>query len=150
ASLLAAALSACGGGGVQPVSGSPNNPNQQPPAPPAPPAPPSPPSPPAPPSPPPPGNPPAGALSFADRCAKPEVGRCVGFDSAADIPSGLNSANFGIFAAAGDPTEKPTLDTSVKASGASSLRFRIPPNSGADTSGAYFTNFSSDLSRQFG
>jgi len=42
------------------------------------------------------------------------------------------------------------LDTSVKASGASSLKFTIPSNSPADTSGSYFTNFSADLSRVFG
>jgi len=30
------------------------------------------------------------------------------------------------------------------------LKFTIPSNSGADTSGSYFTNFSSDLSVQFG
>jgi hypothetical protein len=41
------------------------------------------------------------------------------------------------------------LDTSVKASGASSLKFTIPSNSGADTSGSYFANFSADLATQF-
>jgi hypothetical protein len=42
------------------------------------------------------------------------------------------------------------LDTAVKASGDSSLKFTIPPKSGADTSGSYFANFSKDLSSQFG
>jgi hypothetical protein len=42
------------------------------------------------------------------------------------------------------------LDTSVKASGASSLKFTIPSNSGSDTSGAFFINFSNDLLTQFG
>jgi hypothetical protein len=42
------------------------------------------------------------------------------------------------------------MDTTVKASGNGSLRFRIPSNSGSDSSGTYHTNFSSDLSVQFG
>ena len=42
------------------------------------------------------------------------------------------------------------MDTAVKASGNGSLKFTIPSNSGSDTSGTYFTNFSSDLSVQFG
>ena len=43
-----------------------------------------------------------------------------------------------------------TRDTTLSASGASSLKFTVPSNSGSDTSGAWFTNFSSDLSTQFG
>jgi len=35
-----------------------------------------------------------------------------------------------------------TRDTSVKASGDSSLKFTIPANSGSDSAGSYFTNFS--------
>jgi hypothetical protein len=42
------------------------------------------------------------------------------------------------------------LDTTVKASGASSLKMTIPSNSGANTSGSYFANFSPDLLTQFG
>jgi len=42
------------------------------------------------------------------------------------------------------------LDATIKASGASSLKMTIPSNSGADTSGSYFTNFSPDLLTQFG
>jgi hypothetical protein len=68
----------------------------------------------------------------------------------ADIPGANSGANFGILASSGDPNVKPTLDTTVKASGNSSLKFTVPSNSGADTSGSYFTNFSSDLSVQFG
>src|SRR3989338_3889437 len=44
----------------------------------------------------------------------------------------------------------PTLDTSIKASGASAIKMTIPSNSPADTSGAYFTNFSTDILTQFG
>jgi hypothetical protein len=38
----------------------------------------------------------------------------------------------------------------VKASGNSSLKFTIPAQSSANSSGSYFANFSSDLSTQFG
>jgi len=68
----------------------------------------------------------------------------VGFDSAAEI-AGTWGDNTGI--TTGDST--PVLDTSVKASGASSLKMTIPSNSAADTSGSYFANFSPDLSVQF-
>jgi len=40
--------------------------------------------------------------------------------------------------------------TDIKASGAGSLRFEIPSNTGADTSGSFWQNFSDDLSVQFG
>jgi hypothetical protein len=76
--------------------------------------------------------------------------KCVGFDSAADIPNGNFGANFGIFPSSGNASIMPTLDTTIMASGASSLRLTVPANSSADTSGSYFTNFSSDLSVQFG
>ena len=94
---------------------------------------------------------PASGANFTTRCAQPGVIKCVGFDSAADI-SGNYQSNSGIvppytmFPGA----TPPALDTSVKASGASSLKFTIPSNSPADTSGSYFTNFSSDLLTQFG
>ncbi|MGH8071701.1 MAG: hypothetical protein ACRERE_42000 [Candidatus Entotheonellia bacterium] len=42
------------------------------------------------------------------------------------------------------------MDTSILASGEGSLRFEIPSNSGADTSGSFWLNFADDLSRQFG
>jgi hypothetical protein len=88
---------------------------------------------------------PAGKLDFKARCAQPGVIRCVGFDSAADI-AGHYGSNSGIFSS----TSKPTIDTSVKASGAGALKFTIPSNSGANASGSYFTNFSPDLSALFG
>jgi hypothetical protein len=68
----------------------------------------------------------------------------VGFDSAADI-SGTYGDNTGILSGA----TTPVLDPTVKASGASSLKMTIPSNSGADTSGSFFANFSTDLSIQF-
>jgi hypothetical protein len=139
APLIALAFSGCGGAGQQ--AGDATAANAAPPAPPPP-----------PPPPPPPVTPPPGSQDFPTRCAQPGVLKCVGFDNAADIPNviGINSANFGIFPASGNAAILPTLDTTVKASGASSLKFTVPANSGADTSGSYFTNFSSDLSVQFG
>ena len=82
---------------------------------------------------------------FAARCAQPDVVKCVGFDDAADV-AGDSQDNSGILAGA----TTPQLDGSNVASGASSLLFTIPTNSPADTSGSYFTNFSEDLSIQFG
>jgi chitodextrinase len=86
---------------------------------------------------------------FAARCAQPAVVKCVGFDTAADVSGGYGS-NSGIFPSSGNANVFPTLDAAVKASGPSALRFTVPSRSGADTSGAYFTNFSPDLSVQFG
>ena len=82
--------------------------------------------------------------------------KCVGFDDVADFSTGsggLNGAysfNSGIIPPSGTSDyTRAVRDTSVKASGGSSLKFTIPSNSGSDTSGAYFTNFSKDLSVQF-
>src|SRR6476646_9714858 len=68
--------------------------------------------------------PPAGSESFTTRCSQPGVLKCVGFDSAADI-TGTYGDNSGILSGA----TTPVLDTSVRASGASSLKFTIPSNS---------------------
>jgi hypothetical protein len=87
----------------------------------------------------------AGAADFQTRCANASVIRCVDFDTPATIAGGYGS-NFGIFA--GDAT--PEIDTTIKASGAGSLKFTIPANSRADSSGSFFANFSSDLSVLFG
>lgn len=94
---------------------------------------------------------------FATRCAQPGVVKCVGFDDPADFntgrggTSGAYRQNAGIFPPSGTSDyTRATRDTSTFASGSSSLKFTIPPNAGADTSGSYFTNFSKDLSVQFG
>jgi hypothetical protein len=83
--------------------------------------------------------------------------KCVGFDSAADFNIGSGGSggayglNSGIFPPFGTSDyTRATRDTTVMASGSSSLRFTIPANSPSDSSGAYFTNFSTDLSTQFG
>jgi hypothetical protein len=82
---------------------------------------------------------------FDRRCAQPGVVRCIGFDHPGVI-KGREGQPSGIMKGAAEPT----LDTTIKASGASSLKFTIPSNSPADTSGTYFTNFADDLSVQFG
>src|SRR5205085_3928315 len=65
--------------------------------------------------------------------------------------NGAYGANTGIIPPYGTSDyTRAVADTSVKASGNSSLKFVIPSNSGADTSGSYFANFSPDLSIQFG
>lgn len=113
----------------------------------------------APPSagPPPPSAQSVGGSSFAARCAQPGVVKCVGFDDPADFNIGAGDANgayglnAGIFAPSGTADfTRATRDTAVKASGESSLKFTIPSNSSGDSSGSYFTNFSKDLSVQFG
>jgi hypothetical protein len=83
--------------------------------------------------------------------------KCVGFDTVTEFNVGAGDAagaygqNSGLYPVSGTSDfSRATRDTSVKASGASSLRFTIPANSGADSAGAYFTNFSNDLSVQFG
>jgi hypothetical protein len=85
------------------------------------------------------------AVDFATRCNESHVLQCVDFDTAATIAGGYGDRS-GTFP--GDAV--PQIDTSVKASGAGSLRFTIPPNSGANSSGSYFTNFTDDLSVLFG
>jgi hypothetical protein len=82
---------------------------------------------------------------FAKRCADPGVVKCVGFDNASDI-AGVWGNNSGLTPG----PAMPTLDPAVRASGGSALKFTVPSQTADNTSGAYFTNFSSDLSTQFG
>lgn len=82
---------------------------------------------------------------FQKRCAQAGVIRCVGFDSASDI-RGRYGQPSGILIGASEPV----LDAAIKASGNSALKFTIPSQSPADSSGAYFANFSDDLTLQFG
>ena len=83
--------------------------------------------------------------NFQNRCHSPGVIRCIGFDSAGEI-AGSYGDDSGILNGAATPA----IDSSIKASGSGSLRFEIPSQSGADTSGTYFANFSRNLSAQFG
>jgi hypothetical protein len=96
-------------------------------------------------------------MDFATRCVQPGVIKCVGFDDVSDFnigsggTAGAYGQNSGIFPPSGTSDyTRATRDTTVKASGNSSLKFTIPANSSADSSGSYFTNFSSDLATQIG
>lgn len=88
--------------------------------------------------------PPAHAADFATRCQNPAVLKCVSFDSPSDIAGRWGNVS-GIFTG----SVAPALDTTVKASGVSALKFTIQSNSGAGDAGSYFTNFSDDLSALF-
>jgi len=95
-------------------------------------------------------------MDFATRCAQPGVVKCVGFDDPSDFNTGSGGTNgaygfnSGIIPPFGTSDyTRATRDTTVKASGNSALKFTIPANSGSDSSGTYFTNFSNDLSVQF-
>jgi hypothetical protein len=88
---------------------------------------------------------PIGTGDFDARCAAAGVLRCVGFDDDADI-----GRTWGAISGTLSGAATPELDVAEKASGRSSLRFTIPSNSGSDTSGSYWINFSDDLSVQFG
>ena len=93
------------------------------------------------------------AANFTTRCNDPDVVRCWGFDDIAVVSPGLSDA-WGNSSYSGEDkcTNKTckTVDTTIKASGAGSLRMEIPSNSYADTSGNWKGNFSDDLSVQFG
>lgn len=95
-------------------------------------------------------------MDFQTRCAQPGVVKCVGFDDTADFNTGSGGTNgaygqnSGIIPPWGTSDyTRATRDTSVSASGGSSLKFTVPSVSSADSSGSYFTNFSKDLSVQF-
>jgi hypothetical protein len=85
------------------------------------------------------------AADFQTRCQAAGVVRCVEFDSASTL-TGSYGDNSGILTGAATPE----IDSSMRASGTGSLKFTIPSNSGANSSGSYFTNFSADLQTQFG
>lgn len=74
---------------------------------------------------------------FRRRCTAAGVVRCIDFDSENDLAFIYPDGGGQIRAA---------LDTSIKASGAASLRFEIPPYSGANTSGGW----TGSLGRAFG
>jgi hypothetical protein len=87
--------------------------------------------------------PPEGLLDFQARCAAPGVLRCVGFDQPSDI-AGTYGDNTGILPGTNN---MPALDTTIRASGQSSLRFTVTTSS-ANSGGSYFANFSDDLLTQ--
>jgi len=88
---------------------------------------------------------------FATRCRAAGVVRCFGFESSADLRGPLepNGADPTYLAQAGEKTT-PTLDTTIAASGQGSLRFDVPSLSSSNAAGAFYANFSDDLSVRFG
>jgi len=71
----------------------------------------------------------ANDADFRTRCDAAGVLLCVGFDSSSELASGKN-----LFPA-WDGQIRGTADTTIKASGTSSLRFEVPAYSSANTSG---------------
>jgi hypothetical protein len=80
---------------------------------------------------------------FANRCADPNVVKCVSFDDPVEVDPF-------VYPPSGEEEKRGIVDTQERASGDGSLRFEIPSNTGADTSGSFWQNFSDDLSVQFG
>ncbi|MDP2324904.1 MAG: hypothetical protein Q8N51_12875, partial [Gammaproteobacteria bacterium] len=76
--------------------------------------------------------------NFQARCAGSGVLQCVGFDSSADFSSSL------LFPA-GDGQIRAVMDSNVKASGNGALRFEIPSNSGANSSGYWLGSLGKDF-----
>jgi hypothetical protein len=104
-----------------------------------------------------------GDADFQARCSSPAVIRCYGFDDLVDLTTGhprsLTEPNDSTDSRMYDPFSGPglcagaqcwALDTQVRASGASSLRFEIPSNSPSDTSGSFRLDFRDDFSVQIG
>lgn len=94
---------------------------------------------------------------FEIRCQDPAVIRCYGFDDLNDLERGdPHNWGHGSSRMLPGPTDLCSqnqcyaLDMKVKASGTSSLRFEIPSNSPADTSGSFKLNFRDDYSQQIG
>jgi hypothetical protein len=85
----------------------------------------------------------AGRLTFEERCAQPAVVKCFGFDAS-------EQTDRFVVPPYGMTVKRARVVTDIKASGAGSLRFEIPSNTGSDTSGSFWQNFSDDLSIQFG
>jgi Fibronectin type III domain len=101
----------------------------------------------------------AGGSDFATRCSQPGVIRCVGFDSAADLGGnawgyrvGYGTQDGSACNSGSGSTQRrcPTIDTNVKASGTGSARFDVPVGAPGSLAGAWWANFTDDLSTNFG
>ncbi len=79
---------------------------------------------------------------FEARCYAPGVVRCFGFDSKALVLRHIYPA--------WDAWYRGEMVTDIKASGAGSLRFTIPPSSPDNTSGQFWLEFADNFSVQFG
>jgi PKD repeat protein len=89
----------------------------------------------------------ATVSDFDARKSAPGVIRWFDFDTIAQLGSTASGANFGYTPG---NSVNPVIDTTVKASGLGALRIDVPSNSPANAGGAWFGNFSADLSAQFG
>lgn len=99
----------------------------------------------------------APGADFASRCQAAGVLRCFGFDADADFNIGVGGGNgawgqnYGIFPPWGTSDySRIVRDTTIATSGASSMKMIVPSNVGSDVSGAWFTNFSTDLQTRIG
>ncbi len=81
---------------------------------------------------------------FLARCSNLNVVRCFSFDSQSETDPHVWAPNFT------NGVKLGTIDTVVKSSGAGSLKFDIPSNSPANTSGLFWLNFMDDNSVKFG
>ena len=84
-----------------------------------------------------------GSSDFENRCQSAGIVRCFGFDSQVET-------DIHVLPPVGQSRKRAQVVTEVKSSGRGSLRFEIPSNSAADTSGSFWLNFSQDLQSQFG
>jgi hypothetical protein len=81
---------------------------------------------------------------FQDRCAAPGVIVCQGFDDASVFVPMTNQApgGTGLYPDGTGGYSKSTMDTTITASGAGSLKFEIDPYTGANVAGAFRQMFS--------
>jgi Bacterial Ig domain/Beta xylosidase C-terminal Concanavalin A-like domain/Fibronectin type III domain len=80
---------------------------------------------------------------FQSRCQSAGVIRCWSFDDAA-------ATNARVAPPYGSTTKMGQVVNDVVADGSGALRFTVPSQSGADTSGNFSLNFADDFSQQFG
>ncbi|MES2365374.1 MAG: Ig-like domain-containing protein, partial [Pseudomonadota bacterium] len=94
----------------------------------------------------------AGGSDFTTRCtaAIAAGGRCIPFDASSEIANTTWGGNTGLDLGFNGGKPPPVIDTTVKASGAGSLKFTISSQSPANGAGAYWANFSTDLSARYG
>jgi hypothetical protein len=84
-----------------------------------------------------------GGSDFQSRCQSLGVIRCWTFDD----PSATDAH---VFPPSGSTTKLGQVVSDVVADGAGALRFTVPSQSGADTSGSFWLDFADDFSKQFG
>jgi hypothetical protein len=84
----------------------------------------------------------SGPSSFMQRCSAPGIVRCFGFDAEGDVRPHLDPAADGMYHG--------QVVSDVVASGAGSLRFEVPSQSAANTSGEFWLDFADDFSVTFG